>query len=79
LEVNGNGVTTLDAGSFTSTGDGVVISENATVNLQNVSAISTDSGTENNGTINSDGTGNAIHGEVDGGGDIPTGFGDLYC
>ncbi len=78
LEVKGGGSTTLDGGSFESTGDGVVIESGATVNLENGSSITTSSGTENNGTINSDNSGNSINGGVDssGGGTVDPDLGD---
>lgn len=69
LEIKGGGTTTLDGGSFESTGDGVVIESGATLHMANGSSIVASSGTENEGTITSDGKGNSFSGGISGGGD----------
>lgn len=69
LEIKGGGNITLDGGSFESTGDGVVIESGATLHMTNGSSINASSGTENEGTITSDGKGNSFAGGITGGGD----------
>jgi len=76
LEVKGSGSILLDGGSFTSTGDGVVIKNGASVEMQNGSTINASTGVENSGTIISDGTGNVIEGGIDGNGTIDPKLGD---
>jgi len=76
LEIKGGGETTLNGGSFESTGNEVLIESGATLNLLNGSSIIADSKINNNGTITSDGTGNSLTGPYEGGGDIPT---ELDC
>lgn len=76
LEVKGSGNILLDGGSFTSTGDGVVIKNGASVEMQNGSTIDASTGVENSGTIISDGTGNVIIGGIDGNGTVDPKLGD---
>jgi hypothetical protein len=71
LEIKGNGVTTLDGGSFTSTGDGVVIKPNATINMLNMSTITAADDIDNKGTITSDNSGNTIDAYITGNGTVP--------
>ena len=78
LEVKGEGKTTLDGGSFESTGDGVVIESDAEIELTNGSSITAAGGSsvENEGTITSDNSGNEVNGGVTGGGTVDTNLGD---
>ncbi len=78
LEVKGSGQTTLDGGSFTSTGSDVVIESGGTLNLENQSTISVPGGNEvqNSGTINADNSGNTIDGSVSGSGTVDADLGD---
>ncbi|GEM_PF-3634761 len=71
LEVKGTGVITLDGGSFTSTGDGVVIKPNTTIHMLNMSTITADDVIDNKGTITSDNSGNTIDAYITGNGTVP--------
>ncbi|MEL6537105.1 MAG: T9SS type A sorting domain-containing protein [Bacteroidota bacterium] len=76
LEIKGGGTTTLDGGSFESTGNEVLIESGAILNLRNGSSITADSKINNGGTITSDGTGNSLSGPYEGDGVVPT---ELDC
>lgn len=78
LEVKGSGTTTLNGGSFESTGDGVVIESGSTLSLTNGSSIDIPNGNsiENSGTISADDSGNSISGNVTGSGSVDSDLGD---